>query len=358
MAVLENDHLRVTVALDRGAEIVEFRSLADRGGPAPPTPGRHPRPARLAPSVGATGGTFLDHYAGGWQEILPNGGPAVTWRGVEYGQHGEVSLVPWTLEVLEDEPDRVSVVCRVRALRTPLLLERRMTLRGDRAGAVPRRAADERVRRGPRRDVGPPRRVRAAVPRRRDEDPHVGAARRRRGGDGGLRAAAGGRRATKGRGRPCRAPPVPSMAARPARGPSTCRSSRRGLRGRPGDGVPVVVRRTGLVRDHVGGRRLRDALGRRPVPLPVAVAGVRGGRGLPVVEARPHGGPGAVDQLPDPRPARGGTARDAARRAGGLDDRDVTDRDGVRAGLGGHHGHRCRRWRDLCGSGRTSGTGR
>ena len=199
------------------------------------------------------------------------------------------------------------------------------------AGAVPRRAPDQRVRRRPRRDVGPPRRVRAAVSRRRDEDPHVGATRRRRGGDGRLRAAAGGhwargsladragrRRFRRGR----------RAARRPVAGPG------RGLGGRPGDGLPVVVRRTGLVRHHLARRRLRDALGRRPVPVPVAVAGVRGGRGLPVVEARPHGGPGAVDQLPDARPARGGTAWDAARRAGGLDDRDVARRGGLRAGAG------------------------
>ena len=141
MAVLENDHLRVTVALDRGAEIVEFRSLPGGADPLLRLPGGIRDPRASAPSVAASGGSFLDHYAGGWQEILPNGGPAVTWRGAEYGQHGEVSLVPWTLEVLEDEPDRVSVVCRVRALRTPLLLERRMTIRADRAAVF----LDERL---------------------------------------------------------------------------------------------------------------------------------------------------------------------------------------------------------------------
>jgi len=131
MAVLENDHLRVTIALDRGAEIVEFRSVASGADPLLRLPGGIRDPRATVPSVGATGGSFLDHYAGGWQEILPNGGPAVAWRGAEYGQHGEVSLVPWTFDVLEDEADRVSVVCRVRALRTPLLLERRMTVRAD-----------------------------------------------------------------------------------------------------------------------------------------------------------------------------------------------------------------------------------
>ena len=76
---------------------------------------------------------FLDYYVGGWQEILPNGGPPVTHRGAEYGQHGEVCLVPWASEVVEDSPERVALRCTVRALRTPLRLERTMTLERGRA---------------------------------------------------------------------------------------------------------------------------------------------------------------------------------------------------------------------------------
>jgi hypothetical protein len=133
MAVLENDLLRVVVALDRGAEIIEFRSLASGRDPLLRLPGGIRDPRSVVPSSSASGGPFLDWYAGGWQEILPNGGAAVSWRGAEYGQHGEVSLVPWTADVVTDEADEVSVVCGVRALRTPLVLERRMTLRGNRA---------------------------------------------------------------------------------------------------------------------------------------------------------------------------------------------------------------------------------
>ena len=33
---------------------------------------------------------FLDHYRGGWQEVLPNGGVPGTHAGATYGQHGEV----------------------------------------------------------------------------------------------------------------------------------------------------------------------------------------------------------------------------------------------------------------------------
>ena len=134
MAILENDHLRVVIALDRGAEIVEFRSKADDADPLLRLPGGPRDPRATLPSIGGAGGSFLDVYAGGWQEILPNGGPAATHRGVEYGQHGEISLVPWTLDILEDESAAgVGPVHASAGLRTPFLLERTMTIRADRA---------------------------------------------------------------------------------------------------------------------------------------------------------------------------------------------------------------------------------
>ncbi len=133
MAVLENDHLRIVIALDRGAEIIEFRSKRTDLDPLLRLPGGPRDPRAAMASVAGSNGPFLDLYSGGWQEIVPNGGPAVTHRGAEYGQHGEVSSVPWSIDLLEDEPERITVVCRVQALRTPLRLERRMTIRADRA---------------------------------------------------------------------------------------------------------------------------------------------------------------------------------------------------------------------------------
>lgn len=132
-AVLENELLRVLVLLDRGAEIVEFRYKPLDLDPLLRLPGELRNPAHGQPSIGATGGAFLDYYAGGWQEILPNGGQPSSHRGVDYGQHGEVSLVPWSSAVLEDGPERVALRCAVRPLRTPLLLERTMTLERGRA---------------------------------------------------------------------------------------------------------------------------------------------------------------------------------------------------------------------------------
>lgn len=134
-AVLENELLRVVVLLDRGAEVVEFRFKPRDADPLARW-GEVRNPTHTPPSVASASGTFLDYYVGGWQEILPNGGPPVTHKGAEYGQHGEVCLVPWASEVAEDTPERVSLRCTVRALRTPLLLQRTMTLDRGRATLV------------------------------------------------------------------------------------------------------------------------------------------------------------------------------------------------------------------------------
>src|SRR5262245_49270316 len=127
-AVLENELLRVLVLLDRGAEILEFRYKPLDADPLLRLPGGLRNPPRDTLSTSSSAGSYLDYYAGGWQEILPNGGPPTTYKGAEYGQHGEVCLIPWTSEVLEDSPERVSLRCTVRPVRTPLYLERTMTL--------------------------------------------------------------------------------------------------------------------------------------------------------------------------------------------------------------------------------------
>ncbi|HET7559406.1 MAG TPA: DUF4432 family protein, partial [Limnochordia bacterium] len=127
--ILENELLRVGVLADKGTEIfeflykpldVDFLYLAPRGVQNP----RHD-----TPSVAPQNGGFLDAYSGGWQEIFPNGGPACTHNGAEYGQHGEVALAPWSFAVSHDSPDEVSVDFWIEARRTPCLMQKRLTLR-------------------------------------------------------------------------------------------------------------------------------------------------------------------------------------------------------------------------------------
>lgn len=113
LVVLENEVLRVGVLPERGAEIVEFLHK----------PSDTDYCWHHSSSVDAADDT------GGWQEVLPNGGPPSDWAGASYGQHGEVGQQPWATQVAQDDPETVMVEFSVRSAQTPLSLRRVLTLR-------------------------------------------------------------------------------------------------------------------------------------------------------------------------------------------------------------------------------------
>ncbi|TAK22705.1 MAG: aldose 1-epimerase [Chloroflexota bacterium] len=76
---------------------------------------------------------WFDHYEGGWQEIFPSGGGPSVVDGAELSFHGESSVVPWEYEVLEEAGSRCAVRFRVTLGRSPLSLERTMSLSADSA---------------------------------------------------------------------------------------------------------------------------------------------------------------------------------------------------------------------------------
>jgi hypothetical protein len=130
--VLENELLRVVVLADKGSDIVEFRYKPLDLDFLFFAPGGIRNPQRVAPPSASTA-PFLDYYSGGWNEILPNGGPHVEYRGAGYGQHGEVSLIPWDYAILEDAPEGVAVRMWARPLRTPLFIEKTLSMKPGRA---------------------------------------------------------------------------------------------------------------------------------------------------------------------------------------------------------------------------------
>ncbi|HEX9372730.1 MAG TPA: DUF4432 family protein [Roseiflexaceae bacterium] len=124
---LENELLRVGVLVGKGADIFEFLHKPSDTEFMLHTPQGIRAPA--VQSAASAWGSFLDYYEGGWQEILPNGGPASTYKQIEFGLHGEISTIPWQYRVDRDSPAEVQVTLEVRPFRTPFHLTRRMTLR-------------------------------------------------------------------------------------------------------------------------------------------------------------------------------------------------------------------------------------
>jgi Domain of unknown function (DUF4432) len=130
---LENEKVRVTILIDKGADIYELlykprdvdflwkSSIGLRSM------------KNYQPMIPGKGGTFLDFYEGGWQEMFPWGGHASTYRGVDTGLHGEVALASWDYQVDIDTPEEIKVTCTIRTRRAPFLLKKTFTLYRHRA---------------------------------------------------------------------------------------------------------------------------------------------------------------------------------------------------------------------------------
>ncbi|MCL5987067.1 MAG: DUF4432 family protein [Actinobacteria bacterium] len=131
VAVLENQLLRISVLIDKGTDIFEFQYKPKGMDFMWLSPWGINSPSKFVPSVNSRYGNFMDFYEGGWQEILPNFGYGGVFKGAEEGLHGEVSLIPWDFEILEDTPSAVSIKFKVRTYRTPFYLEKTLALKSD-----------------------------------------------------------------------------------------------------------------------------------------------------------------------------------------------------------------------------------
>lgn len=126
---MENERMRITLLLDKGADIVEFRHKKSDIDFMWRTPMGIKNPLTLTPSRSDPDGNFLDCYEGGWQELFPNIGAPCENRGAKLGIHGEACLLPWECLVERDLADEVCVLLSCRMLRTPFLMEKRLSVK-------------------------------------------------------------------------------------------------------------------------------------------------------------------------------------------------------------------------------------
>lgn len=127
VAFLENDLVRIGILVDKGADVFEFTFKPLDLDFLWQSPIEMRRP--FAATSALPEGTFHDYFYGGWQEVLPSAGWASEpYLGTFQGLHGEVSLLPFEASVIEDTPDCVSLRTRVRTYRSPLTLERTLSL--------------------------------------------------------------------------------------------------------------------------------------------------------------------------------------------------------------------------------------
>lgn len=129
-AFLENEHLRIEVLVGKGGDITEIRDKRTDIDVLFETPFEW-RPPNDGP-VGAPDSVaaFEDHYPGGWQSLLPNGGGPASAGGATLAQHGESSIVPWEGRIIEGS-DAVSIHLTTDLTRYPFHLEREIRLEAD-----------------------------------------------------------------------------------------------------------------------------------------------------------------------------------------------------------------------------------
>lgn len=130
IAVLENEYLRISVLIDKGTDIFEFLYKPKDMDFMWLSPWGINTPSKFVSTVNSAEGNFMDYYEGGWQEILPNFGFGDKYYGtVEEGLHGEVCLLPWKWQVIENNSKEVAIMFFIRTYRTPFYLEKTITLK-------------------------------------------------------------------------------------------------------------------------------------------------------------------------------------------------------------------------------------
>ena len=127
--IMQNELIQVVVLVDKGSEIVQFlyKPLDVDFIWHSANPFRHP--TNFVPSTGSPAAPFFDHWTGSWFEVLPNGGPACTYKGADFGNFAETTNIPWEYRILEDTPVQVRVALWIKTYRTPFLLEKTLTIK-------------------------------------------------------------------------------------------------------------------------------------------------------------------------------------------------------------------------------------
>ncbi len=124
--VIENDLLSCTILLDKGADIYELIYKPKGIDVLWKSPWGLREPARNSYSAANSMTSWLESYAGGWQELFPNGGAAAQYKGVELNFHGEASMIAWDYEITELTSQAAEIRLFTRLARSPFEIERIM----------------------------------------------------------------------------------------------------------------------------------------------------------------------------------------------------------------------------------------
>lgn len=130
---MENAHLSLTVLLDQGGDILNLTHKRTGVDVLWKVPYPVREPGIGPPPSGDSFAQWLHYYRGGWQTILPNFGPEVTYQGVAIPFHGEAARRPWELQREEVAEDVTVIDLLTDFASLPLRVERSISLSNSRA---------------------------------------------------------------------------------------------------------------------------------------------------------------------------------------------------------------------------------
>ena len=123
--ILENSFLSVTLLPEKGAEIHSLVYKPRAMDVLWKSPwGLAPRGSGIGYGGGNTEAAWMDQYAGGWQEIFPNGGDECVYKNATLNFHGEASIQTWDYAVLRRDSSRAAVEFTVALRRSPFRIRR------------------------------------------------------------------------------------------------------------------------------------------------------------------------------------------------------------------------------------------
>jgi galactose mutarotase-like enzyme len=127
MVSLENNCIKLSILLDKGADFTEILYKPKDINFMWKAPGWIRQTSKFISSNASVSGNFMDYYEGGWQEILPGGGP-FNYLGAEMGHHGEACLLPWDFTVEKDEPEEICIRLLCKTIRFPFKIKKNIKI--------------------------------------------------------------------------------------------------------------------------------------------------------------------------------------------------------------------------------------
>ncbi|MCU1494472.1 MAG: hypothetical protein JWO62_2236 [Acidimicrobiaceae bacterium] len=123
--VLRNDHLAMSLLVDKGCDIYSLIDVASGVDVL------FKSPWGLRPAAAWTQGQrsidrFIAAYPGGWQLLLPNGGDECSVDGAIWPYHGEAAMMPWSIVSL----DAQGATLETRLVSVPFHIRREFHLDG------------------------------------------------------------------------------------------------------------------------------------------------------------------------------------------------------------------------------------